>query len=70
MDLSGGEQEDVVQRSFPDNLNQTPESCLAEPEPIPEDTSDHVFGEELLRYAGPLIRSETRPHSREHPTTP
>ena len=38
------EHEEVVQESFPDDLDQTPESDPAEPEPVPEDDFDQSRG--------------------------
>jgi hypothetical protein len=44
MDLSGGEQGEAAQESFPDDLEQSPEFDPAEPEPVPEDSFDQSFG--------------------------
>ena len=43
MDLSGGAQQEAVQGSFPDNLDQSPEFDPADPEPVPEDHFDQTW---------------------------
>jgi hypothetical protein len=44
MEPGHGEAEEVAQESFPDDLDQSPESDPAEPDPIPEDDFDQTWG--------------------------
>ena len=39
-----GQTNEVVQESFPDELDQTPEFDPAEPEPVPEEVFDQSWG--------------------------
>jgi hypothetical protein len=40
----GGKAEEAAQKSFPDDLDQSPEFDPTDPEPIPEEDFDQTWG--------------------------